>query len=127
MLRSRRVLSAVRSRRHAVGSRKAGGKRANASEADGEADVRDGAVGGAEKRRGTLQAPGEQVRVRRFAEGSPKLAAEVGARKSGGAGQILNSQGLDVVGVSDVFRTEQVAGRRGVDHLNQYRGHGRGG
>jgi hypothetical protein len=29
------------------------------------------------------------------------------------------------VGVGDVFRTEQVAGRRGVDHLNQYRGHGR--
>src|SRR2546430_12173947 len=76
MLRSRRVLHAVGGRRHAVASCEAGRERANTPEADGEADVGDAAVGRAEQGRGTLQKPGEQVSVLRFAAGSPTLSAQ---------------------------------------------------
>ena len=54
--------------------------------------------------------------MRRFAEGSPELAAEVGAREPRGAGQVVDPQRLDVVRVGDVFRAKQVARWRGVDH-----------
>src|SRR5690349_20219341 len=71
MLRSRRVLRTVGGGRHAIGPSEGGGERANTPKADGEANVGDAAVSRAQKGRGTLQAPGEQVRVWRFAEGSP--------------------------------------------------------
>src|SRR5437763_13737273 len=77
VLRSRREPRAVGSRRHAVAAGEAGRERADALEADGEADVGDRAVRRAQKRRGALQAPCEQVSVRQLPKRSPELAAEV--------------------------------------------------
>jgi hypothetical protein len=116
MVRSWRVLRAVGGRRQTVGSTETRRKGANASEADREADVRDAPVGRAKQGRGTLQAAGEQVRMRRFAERSPELAAEMSARESRCAGQVVNPQRLDVARVGDIFRSEQVPGRWDEDH-----------
>ena len=43
-----------------------------------------------QQRGGALEAPGEQVGVRRLPVRAPELATEVGARETGGAGEILD-------------------------------------
>ena len=78
-------------------------------QADGEADVCDRAVGGAQQGGGALEAPGEQVRVRRLAEGAAELAAEVCAREAGGAGEVVDAERLGVPGVGQVLGAQQVA------------------
>src|SRR4051812_41555728 len=54
----------------------AGGERADALQADAEADVGDRTVRDPEERGGALEPAGEQVLVRRLAERAPELAAE---------------------------------------------------
>src|SRR3954452_24774913 len=60
----RRGGGAVGGRRGALGAREAGGEGADAAEPDREADVRYRAVGGAQQRRGALEAASEQVGMR---------------------------------------------------------------
>src|SRR5919204_5313815 len=74
---------AVRGRGLPVGAREAGGEGADAPQPDGEADVGDRAVGGTEQRGRPLEAPREQIAVRRLAEGAAELPAEVGPREPG--------------------------------------------
>ena len=91
-------------------------ERADAAQADGEADVRDRAVGGAQQRRGALEPAGEQVRVRRLAERAPELAAEVGAREARAAGEVVDVERLEVARVGEVLGAKQVAYGRREDH-----------
>src|SRR4051794_6304740 len=82
-----RELRAVGRGRAAVRPAEARGEAADAAETDGEADVRDAAVGGAQQLRGALEPAREQVLVRRLAERPPELAAEVRRREPRGAGE----------------------------------------
>ena len=50
--------------------------------------------------------------MRRLAEGAPELATEVGARQPGGVGQVVDPERLEVAGVGQVLRAQQVAGGR---------------
>ena len=86
-------------------------------QADREADVGDRAVGGAQQRRGALEPAGQQVGVRRLAEGAPELAAEVGAREAGGAGHVLDAERLGVAGVGQVPGAQQMAGGGDERHV----------
>src|SRR6188472_767564 len=63
--------------RDAEGASEAGGERADALQADREADVGDRAIGVAQQRRRPLEAARQQVGVRRLAKGALELAAEV--------------------------------------------------
>src|SRR5205823_6121749 len=91
-----------------------------ALEANREADLRDRVIGVAEQRGGALQAPGEQVGVRRFAEGSPKLTAEMGAGEPGGASEVVHVERLEIARVRQVLGAEQMAGGRDEGHCQQY-------
>ena len=77
--RGRRVRRAVGGRGHAVDAAEARGERADAAQADVEADVGDRPVGVAQQRGRPLHPAGQQVLVRRLAERAPELAAEVRA------------------------------------------------
>src|SRR3954452_19973115 len=79
--RRRRKVRAVGHRRDAVRACEAGRERADAAQADGEADLDDRAIRRPQQRRRTLQAPREQIGMRRFAERAAKLAAEMRTRK----------------------------------------------
>ena len=83
---------------------------------DGEADVRDRAVGRPEQRGGALEAAGQQVRVRRLAERLAELAAEVRAREAGGARPVVDVERLEVARVGEVLRAQQVPGGRNEGH-----------
>jgi hypothetical protein len=48
--------------------------------------------------------------VRRLAERTPKLAAEMCAREACDAGKIVDLKGFDVASVGQVFRTKKVPG-----------------
>ena len=74
----------------------------------------------AQQRGGALEAAGEQVGVRRLAEGAAELAAEVGAREAGGAGEVVDVERLGVAGVGEVLGAQQVAGGRDEGHAGQY-------
>src|SRR4051812_38641786 len=76
-VRRRREGGAVRRGRAPEGAREARGEGADAREADCEADLDHLTVGRAQQGGRPLEPPGEQVRVRRLAEGAPELAAEV--------------------------------------------------
>src|SRR3954469_5713544 len=89
LLRSGWERRPVGGRRHSVDACEAGRERAHTAKPDRKADAGDPAISAAEQRRGTLQPPGEQVGVRRLAEGSTEFAAEVGPREPGGAGQVV--------------------------------------
>ena len=54
--------------------------------------------------------------MRRLAERSPKLAAEVRPRQPRGAGQVVDVQRFDVASVGEVSGAQQVAGRRNEVH-----------
>jgi putative membrane protein len=58
--------------------------------------------------------------MRRLAESSSELAAEVGPGESRGAGQVVDSQPVGVTRVGNVLGAEQVAGGRGECHRAQY-------
>src|SRR5262249_42494225 len=75
--RGGRELRSVRGGRRAVHPCEAGRDRADALQADREADVGDRVVCRAQQRCRALEPPGEKVRVRRLAERAAKLAAEV--------------------------------------------------
>src|SRR3954447_7264592 len=101
---------AVGGGRDAVRVGEAGREGTDALEADREAHVRDRAVRAAQQRRRALEAAGEQVLVRRLAEGTPELAAEVGARQAGGAGEVVDAERLEVARVGEVPGSQEVPG-----------------
>ena len=84
------------------------------------------AVGVAQQRRGPLEAPGQQVGVRRLAERAPELAAEVRARQAGRAGQVVDAERLEVAGVGEVLGAQQVAGGRDERHRARLGAHAEG-
>src|SRR5262245_17711668 len=88
--RGRREALAVGGGGHAERAREAGREGADALQADAEADVGDRMIRGTQQRGGALQAPGQQIRVRRLAEGSAELTAEVGAGEAGGVGEVVD-------------------------------------
>ncbi len=55
------------------------------------------------------------------AERAPELAREVRAREPGGAGEVADLERLEVAGVGEVARTEQMSGGRHVRHEPEYR------
>src|SRR3954451_12190568 len=112
---------AVGGGRNAVRVGEAGREGTDALEADREAHVRDGAVRVAQQRRRTLEATGEQVLVRRLAEGTPELAAEVGAREAGGAGEVVDAERLEVARVGQVPGPQEVPRGRGECHVDTVR------
>jgi hypothetical protein len=58
--------------------------------------------------------------VRGLAERPPELAAEVRAREAGGAGEIVDVERLEVAGVGQVFRLQQMAGRGDEGNAGKY-------
>ena len=92
------------------------GERPDAAQPDGEADVRDRAVGVAQQRRRPLQPARQEVLVRRLAEGPAELAAEVRGREVRGAGERRHVELLAVAGVGEVLRAEEVPRRRHGPH-----------
>ena len=54
--------------------------------------------------------------MRRLAEGAAELAAEVGRREPGGAGEVFDAQGLEVAGVGQVLCAQEMAGGRDEAH-----------
>jgi hypothetical protein len=75
-------------------------------ETDGEADIGYGAVGGPQQGGGAFEATGEEVGVGGVAEGTAKLAAEVGAGEASGAGEVVDVERLEVAGVGEVLGAE---------------------
>src|SRR5579864_5873064 len=73
-LRRRREGCAVGRGRDSVGAGEARGERADAAQADGEADLGDAAVGRAKQCSGALEPSREQVRMGRLTEGTLELA-----------------------------------------------------
>jgi hypothetical protein len=59
-----------------------------------------------------------------LAERPPELAAEMGGRKPGGPSQIGNRERLEVPGVGEILRSQQVAGGR--HHRDQHSSLSRG-
>src|SRR4051794_9953403 len=112
----RRVLLAIGGRRHAVCAREAAREGADALEPDVEADRRDRPVRAAQERRGALEPPREQVRVRRLPVRALELADEVRAREAGGARHVIDAHRLEVARVGEVLRAEEVAGGRDEGH-----------
>ncbi len=49
--------------------------------------------------------------MRRLAERATELANEVRARKAGGTGQVVDTEGLEEAGIGEVFGTQQVGYR----------------
>jgi len=115
---------AVLRRRHAEPAAEARRERADAAQPDGEADVRDRAIGGAKKRRGPLQPAHEEVLVRRLAERAAELTAEVRGRELRSVRERLHIERLAVTRVDEVFRAEQVACGMRSEHRGEY-GRGR--
>src|SRR2546421_6234467 len=116
LLSSRRERGPVGGWRYVIGSREARRERPDALQTHGEADLRDRPVGGSEQGRGTLQAPGQQVRVRRLAEGPAELAAEVRSREARGPRQVLYAERFEIAAVGGILGAEQVAGRWDEGH-----------
>ena len=120
----RRVARAVGGGRHPVRPAEARCERPDAAQPDGEADVRDAAVGVPKQRSSALEPAGEEVLVRRLTEGAAELAGEVRGREACGACECGHVERVAVAGVDQVLGTEQMAGRRdGRDHPVKYHGH----
>ena len=83
---------------------------------DGEADVRDRAVGHPQERGRALEPPVEEVPVRRLAELAAELAAEVRGRELRRAREGLHVERLAVARVDEVLRAEEMASRVRRDH-----------
>src|SRR5882757_2566023 len=107
-LRSRWERCAIRRRRDPVRAHKARGERADAAQPDCEADRDNGAVGRAKQGSGTLQPSCQQVRMRRLAEGTPELTAEVRARKTRRPRQIGDAERLRVAGIDQIPGPQQM-------------------
>jgi hypothetical protein len=120
VLGRRRESRAVRGGRAPVRAREAGRERADALEADREADLRDRTVGIPQQGRRTLETAGQQVRMWRLTEGAPELAAEMRARQPGRRGQVVHAKRLEVPGVGQILRAEEVTISRDVGHAAKY-------
>ena len=59
--------------------------------------------------------------MRRLAEGTPELTAEVGARKAGLACQVGDVERLRIAGIDQIPGPQQVTLRRNETHPDQYR------
>src|SRR5215207_11729070 len=101
--------AAVRRRRGADVSGEGACERADAGEADREADLRDAVVRRPQQIPGPLQPAAEQVLVRGLAEDPPKAAAEVPRRDVGGARERPEVEALGVAAVDQIPGPEQVA------------------
>src|SRR5215211_5974800 len=110
---------AVGGRREAERPPEAGGEGAEAPQADGEADLRYGLVGGAQQRSRALEPACEQVLVRRLAEGAAELAAEVRGREPCSTRKHRHVERLPVAAVGEVLCAEQVP--RGRDGSGERR------
>ena len=62
--------------------------------------------------------------MRRLAELATELAAEVRARKAGGACHVIDVERLEVAGVGEVLGAQEMPGGRGEHHPRQYRSGG---
>src|SRR5262249_38117701 len=118
VLGCRREVRAVGRWRHTKCPGKAGRERTDAPQSHGETNVGDGPVGGSQERGGPLQAPGQQVRVRRLAEGAPELATEMGTRQARGMRQVVHVERFEIAAVGRVLRAKQVACRRDEGHAS---------
>src|SRR5204863_9260724 len=74
------------------------------------------AVRVAQQSGGALEPPGEQIGVRRLAERAAELAAEVGTRETGRAGQVVHAERVGVASIGEVLCTQQVAGGGNEGH-----------
>ena len=83
---------------------------------DGEADVRDRAIGVAQQRRRAFQPAGQQVLMRRLAEGATELAAEVRLREARSARELRHIERLAVARVGEVLRAQQMPRRMRGSH-----------
>jgi hypothetical protein len=110
------VSRAIRRRRHPERTPKARRERADATQADGEADVGDRAVGVAEQRGRSLETTGQEVFVGRLAERSPELAAEVGTRQVRDARKVSNVERVAVARIDEVLRPEEMPQRVDGSH-----------
>jgi hypothetical protein len=54
--------------------------------------------------------------MRRLAEGTPELTAEMGARKAGRAGQVGDAERFRVAGIDQIPGPQQVTLRRNETH-----------
>ena len=117
-VRGRRVGEPVAGRRDAEPAGEAGRERAEALQADREADVRDRPVGHQQQRGRPLEPVREQVGMRRLAEDPAELAAEVGLREPGGRRHVVDRERLDVTRVHEVPGAQEVTRRwhEGVVH-----------
>lgn len=79
-------------------------------------DIGNRAICSPQERRGALQAPGEQISVRRVTERATELATEMGARQPGRAGHVVHTQRLEIAAVGGVLGAEQVTGRWDEGH-----------
>jgi hypothetical protein len=76
-------------------------------------------IGAPQQSCGAFEAAGQQVGVRRLSEGAAELAAEMGARETGGASQITHLQWLEVPGVRQVLGAQQMASGRREGHAER--------
>jgi hypothetical protein len=74
-----------------------------------ECDLRDGQISVAKQRRRPLDAPRQQVPMRRHAEGLHERSCEVGRRDAADARQPLDRPALVRAGVHPVLRAQQAA------------------
>src|SRR3954463_3340316 len=109
----------VLGRRHPVDAAERGGERADAREADVEADLRDAVVGCAKQCRRALEPPGQQVLVRRLAERPLERADEVGLRAACACRERRRVERVGVARVDEVLRAEQVTVGMGGRHGSQ--------
>ena len=93
----------------AVDAAEAGREGADALQADGQADVRHRAVGVAQQLGSALEPAGEQVLVRRLAEGAPELTAEMRGRDERRARQRRDVERFAVAGVDEILRAQEMA------------------
>jgi hypothetical protein len=105
--RARRgVRGPIRSRRQNERPAEARRERPDAAQTDGEADVRDRAVGVPQQGRCALQPARREVLMRRLAERPAELAAEVRRREVSGASEHRHVERIAVAGVDQVLCAE---------------------
>lgn len=85
-------------------------------ETDRQADVGDGTIRRAQQGGGTFESAGEEVHVWRLAKGTAKLAAEVGARKTRCASEIINAEALEISRVREVLGSQEMSSGRRESH-----------
>jgi hypothetical protein len=116
VLRCRRERGAIPRRRHAVRAREAARERADAAKSDRKADRSHGTIGRPQQRCSPLEAARQQIRVRRLAEGTLELAAEVRTGEAGRPCEVVDAERLGVASVDEVSRAEEMALGRNDSH-----------